>query len=51
LGYIDGGMFILDISDKASPKPLCRWDNSPPFCGFTHTVLPLFERELLIVTD
>jgi hypothetical protein len=51
LGYIDGGMFILDISDKAAPKPLCRWDNSPPFCGFTHTVLPLFERELLIVTD
>jgi hypothetical protein len=51
LGYIDGGMFILDISDRANPKPLCRWDNSPPFCGFTHTVLPLFERELLIVTD
>ena len=51
LGYIDGGMFILDIADRASPKPLCRWDNSPPFCGFTHTVLPLFQRELLIVTD
>jgi hypothetical protein len=51
LGYIDGGMFILDISDKANPKPLCRWDNSPPFAGFTHTVLPLFERELLVVTD
>ena len=51
LGYIDGGMFIIDISDKANPKPLCRWDNSPPFCGFTHTVLPLFERDLLVVTD
>jgi len=51
LGYIDGGMLILDISDRASPKPLCRWDNSPPFSGFTHTVLPLFERELLVVTD
>ena len=51
LGYIDGGMFILDISDRAKPKPLCRWDNSPPFSGFTHTVLPLFERELLVVTD
>ena len=51
LGYIDGGMLILDISDKSNPKPLCRWDNSPPFSGFTHTVLPLFERELLIVTD
>ena len=51
LGYIDGGMFILDISDRGNPKPLCRWDNSPPFSGFTHTVLPLFERDLLIVTD
>jgi hypothetical protein len=51
LGYIDGGMFILDISDRANPKPLSRWDNSPPFSGFTHTVLPLFERELLVVTD
>ena len=51
LGYIDGGMFVLDISDKANPKPLCRWDNSPPYHGFTHTVLPLFERELFVVTD
>ena len=51
LGYIDAGMFILDISDKANPKPLCRWDNSPPYHGFTHTVLPLFERDLLVVTD
>ena len=51
LGYIDGGMLILDISDRAHPKPLCRWDNSPPFSGFTHTVLPLFQRDLLIVTD
>jgi hypothetical protein len=51
LGYIDGGMLILDISDRARPKPLCHWDNSPPFSGFTHTVLPLFERELLVVTD
>ena len=51
LGYIDGGMIILDISDKSSPKMISRWDNSPPFDGFTHTVLPLFERDLLIVTD
>lgn len=51
LGYIDAGMFILDISDPGNPRPLCRWDNSPPFSGFTHTVLPLFERQLLVVTD
>jgi len=51
LGYIDAGMFVLDITDKANPKPLCRWDNSPPYHGFTHTVLPLFERNLFVVTD
>jgi hypothetical protein len=51
LGYIDAGMFIMDISDKANPKPICRWDNSPPYTGFTHTVVPLFDRGLLLVTD
>jgi hypothetical protein len=51
LGYLDGGMVVLDISDKANPKQICRWDNSPPYCGFTHTVLPLFDRNLLVVTD
>jgi hypothetical protein len=51
LGYIDAGMFVLDISDKANPKPICQWDNSPPYTGFTHTVLPLFSRDLLVVTD
>ena len=47
LAYLDAGMFVLDISDKAKPKPICQWDNSPPYFGFTHTVLPLFERNLL----
>jgi hypothetical protein len=51
LGYLDGGAVTLDISDLSAPKMISRWDNSPPFNGFTHTVLPLFERNLLIVTD
>ncbi len=51
LGYIDGGAIILDISDKSRPKMVSRWRYSPPFNGFTHTVMPLFERELLIVSD
>lgn len=51
LGYIDGGFLILDISDKGNPKPIVHWNHSPPFKGFTHTVLPLFERNLLVVTD
>lgn len=51
LGYLDAGMIILDISDKANPKQVARWDNSPPYHGFTHTIMPLFDRGLLVVTD
>jgi hypothetical protein len=51
VGYIDGGAMILDIADKAHPRLVGRWQNSPPFNGFTHTVLPLFDRNLLIVSD
>jgi hypothetical protein len=51
LGYLDAGMYIMDISDKSKPRPIARWDNSPPYTGFTHTVVPLFERNLLIVSD
>src|SRR5439155_1644867 len=49
--YIDGGAMILDFADKAHPKLVSRWQYSPPFNGFTHTVLPLFDRNLLIVSD
>ena len=51
LGYIDGGIVILDIADKADPKMISCLDYSPPFPGWTHTVHPLFERDLLVVTD
>lgn len=51
LGYIDGGVVILDIGDKTRPQVISRLDYHPPFPGFTHTVLPLFERDLLVVTD
>jgi len=51
LAYIDGGMFVLDISDKANPKRISHWTNSPPYTGFMHTVVPLFERGLMLVTD
>src|SRR5258708_8378549 len=40
LAYIDGGMFILDISDKANPKRVSQWTNSPPYTGFMHTLSP-----------
>jgi hypothetical protein len=51
LGYLDGGAIILDIADRANPKMISHWNPHPPQNGFTHTVMPLFDRDLLIVAD
>lgn len=51
VGYLDGGAFVLDIADKSAPKVVSRFCPHPPYPGFTHTVLPLFGRDLLIVSD
>ncbi len=51
IGYLDGGVVILDIGDKSSPKLASHWNPHPPANGFCHTVLPLFDRDLLVVTD
>jgi hypothetical protein len=51
VGYIDGGGFVLDISDTSKIKVVSKWNHSPPLNGFIHTVLPLFERGLWIVSD
>jgi hypothetical protein len=51
LGYLDGGIMVLDISEPSRPQLVSRWTNSPPYNGFSHTVLPLFERDLLVVSD
>lgn len=50
LGYIDGGGYVMDISDKSRPKVISAFNPNPPFPGFTHTVMPLFSRDLLVVT-
>jgi hypothetical protein len=51
VGYIDGGAWILDLSDLGRPKPVAHWNPHPPYPGFTHTVLPLFDRDLVLVSD
>jgi hypothetical protein len=51
MGYIDGGALIMDISDKSRPKAITNWRYSPPNNGMCHTVMPLFSRDLLVVTD
>jgi len=51
IGFLDGGAFILDISDMARPRTVTNWNPHPPYPGFTHTALPLFSRDLIIVSD
>lgn len=51
VGYIDGGAVVLDIADPSNIKLVSHWNHSPPFNGFTHTVLPLFGRDLWVVSD
>lgn len=51
VGYLDGGVVILDTGDRARPRLVSRLDYHPPLPGFTHTVLPLLGRGLLAVTD
>lgn len=47
----DGGLSILDVSDRSAPQLLAYRNWSDPFGGGTHTALPLPERDLLIVAD
>ena len=51
VAYLDGGIVVLDISDKSNIKEISRYNYSPPFNGFTHTAMPLLKRNLMIVTD
>jgi hypothetical protein len=61
IGYIDGGMVILDISKladvragkaaKFSPQIVSRLDYGPPFPSWCHTVQPLWGRSLAVVAD
>jgi hypothetical protein len=51
VGWTDGGLTILDISDLRKPSLISRFNVTPPFGGLTHTVMPLPERGLLVVTN
>jgi hypothetical protein len=35
----------------AHPRMVSRWDYQPPYPGFCHTVLPLFSKGLMVVSD
>ncbi|MHA0289915.1 LVIVD repeat-containing protein [Mycobacterium sp. C3-094] len=47
----DGGLALLDISDRRRPRQISYRNWSPPFGGGTHTALPLPGRGLLVVAD
>jgi hypothetical protein len=49
MGYIDGGIVILDISDVAHPRPISIVRYAGP--GFTHTAFPIFSRNLMAVSE
>lgn len=49
VGYGDGGLVILDITDPSSPAHVGDLQWSPG--GDTHTCMPLPGRDLLVVTD
>ena len=47
----DGGLSLIDLSDRDNPALITYRNWSPPFGGGTHTALPLTQRELLVVAD
>jgi hypothetical protein len=47
----DAGMVVIDVKDRAKPKPIVHRDGIPPFGGGTHNCLPLPDRHLLVVLD
>jgi hypothetical protein len=51
IGWIDGGLVILDIADKAHPKLVAHKSWQSAGNGFAHTLLPIPSRNLLIQTE
>jgi hypothetical protein len=51
LAYIDGGIVVLDIADKAKPKEVAHISWQSLNEGFMHTVLPILDRNLLVVSQ
>jgi hypothetical protein len=51
IGWIDGGVVILDIADKAHPKLVAHRSWQSLGNGFAHTVLPIPSRNLLVQTE
>jgi len=51
VGWIDGGIVVLDIADKSRPKEVSRISWQSLNEGFIHTVLPILDRGLLVASQ
>jgi hypothetical protein len=47
----DGGLVMIDVSDRTNPKLITHRNWCPPYGGGTHNCLPLPDRQLLVVLD
>jgi len=47
----DGGVTVMDVSNRHAPKLLAHHNPCPPFAGGTHNTLPLPGRGLLFVVE
>jgi len=47
----DGGLTLIDVSDRNAPKLITHRNWSPPYGGGTHSALALPDRNLLLVAD
>lgn len=51
VAYLDGGVYILDIVDKSNPRVVGHLPCTAPMNGFSHTAVPLFDRDLLLISQ
>ncbi|HLH27003.1 MAG TPA: hypothetical protein VK066_31150 [Chloroflexota bacterium] len=51
LGYIDGGVLVLDIADPTAPRLVGRLQHPPELPGYAHTATPLPGRDLLVLSE
>lgn len=49
-GCADWGVVVLDVKDPARPRQVGHFNPTPPYPGHCHTVLPVPETDLLVVT-
>ena len=47
----DGGLSLVDVTDRTNPTTTVHRTWCPPYGGGTHNALPLPDRDLLVVVD